>query len=375
MRLLPIPARALSLLLAALAGCDALEPATDPVVDIAAAAHTCAVTERGAVWCWGLNTYGAVGDGTDTNRLSPVRVVGLAGITRVAAGYRHTCALDGDGRAWCWGANFNGELGDGTMTHRFQPVRVAGGLTFRTITAGEVYSCGITPSDELYCWGAWLAGGGGTGGNFDSTPTRVGTRHYLAVSAGYESACAVESGGTGNTFCWGLNTWGQLGTNDSMSTNTPSRVFTGEPFVDVQVGAGFACGTRNDRQVFCWGHNDRGQLGIDTVSVMRAPSRSAGVYHSLSARGAAHACAIMISEAYCWGLNSFGQLGDGTTVGGFAPRRVTSELVFARIAAGLFHTCGVTRDQALYCWGLGESGQLGTGDTARSAVPVRITLR
>ena len=361
------------LCITALAGCDAVEPAADPVVSVAASAHTCAVTQCGAVWCWGLNTYGAVGDGTDTNRLTPVRVAGLTGIARVATGYRHSCALDGDGRAWCWGANFNGELGDGTTTHRFRPVRVSGNRIFRTITTGEAYSCGLTVTLQLYCWGAWLAGTG-TGGNFGTIPTRI-TGSYAAVSAGYESACAVQSGGAGDTFCWGLNLWGQLGDNDSASSNALRRVVTAETFVDVQVGAGFACGVRADQAVFCWGHNDRGQLGIDTVAVVRAPSRPAGIYDSLSARGAAHACAITLGEAYCWGLNGFGQLGDGTTDGGFAARPVAGGLVFAHIAAGLYHTCGVTRDQSLYCWGLGESGQLGTGDTSSRLTPTAIVLR
>lgn len=356
----------------ALAACDATSPPADQVTDVSTSAHTCAVTERGALWCWGLNTYGAVGDGTDTNRLRPVRLPELVGIAQVAAGYRHTCALDGAGRAWCWGANFNGELGDGTAMHRFSPVRVAGGLTFRTISAGEAYSCGLTATDELYCWGAWLAGSG-SGGNFGTVPTLV-SGSYTSVSAGYESACAVQGGATSSTYCWGLNYWGQLGNNDSTSSNALVRVVTGETFVDVQVGAGFACGMNDDHQVYCWGHNNYGQLGIDTVEIVRAPSRVAGTYLSLSARGASHACGIE-GGAWCWGANGFGQLGDGTTDGGWAPRPVAGSLPFRRIAAGLHHTCGVTSAGELYCWGLGESGQLGTGDTASRLTPTAIALR
>jgi Alpha-tubulin suppressor and related RCC1 domain-containing proteins len=83
--------------------------------------HACALMNAGTVKCWGLGSYGRLGDGRTLSSQVPVDVVGLSNVKEVVAGYDHTCALLDSGDYTCWGRNNNGQLGDGTFTDRHQP--------------------------------------------------------------------------------------------------------------------------------------------------------------------------------------------------------------------------------------------------------------
>ena len=136
--------------------------------------HSCGVTAAGAAYCWGYNEYGALGDGTTTNRLTPGLVAGGVSFAAVSAGDFHNCGVTAAGAVYCWGDNSSGQLGDGTTTTRLSPVLVTGGLSFAALSAGSRHTCGVTAAGAAYCWGSNGSGQLGDGTTTDRlAPVRV----------------------------------------------------------------------------------------------------------------------------------------------------------------------------------------------------------
>ena len=124
--------------------------------------YTCVATTEPNVYCWGYNFDGQYGDGTRTTSNKPrlVTTVGhpLKGkaIAKLTAGDSHTCALTSDGEMYCWGYNSLGQVGDGTNTTQVLPVKVRGVLSGKNITdisAGGASTCAVAES-RVYCWGS-----------------------------------------------------------------------------------------------------------------------------------------------------------------------------------------------------------------------------
>ena len=138
-------------------------------------AHTCGVVSAGHAHCWGGNDRGQIGDGSGTDRVSPVAVGGGLTFTQLAAGRLHPCGLDSGRRAYCWGDNQIGRLGDGTAgSHRSSPVAVSGGLTFTQLAASGWHTCGLVRAGRPYCCGNDDNGELGDGSTTSrSSPVRV----------------------------------------------------------------------------------------------------------------------------------------------------------------------------------------------------------
>ena len=105
--------------------------------------HMLALRVDGTVWGWGRNDFRQLGDGTTTNRLSPVQVVWLTRVVQVWAGFNHGLAVRDDGTVWAWGHNGLSQLGDGTTTNRPTPVPIAGIANITHVSAGGTFSLAL----------------------------------------------------------------------------------------------------------------------------------------------------------------------------------------------------------------------------------------
>ena len=125
--------------------------------------HTCGVVTGGDVYCWGSNSGGQLGDGTNEGRLKPMEVGLSRQVELLSTGSWHNCALMVDGGIKCWGRNESGQLGDGTTMNHSTPVDVLG-LTSRvvSVSAGYAHTCAVTTDGQVLCWGHNIKGKLGT---------------------------------------------------------------------------------------------------------------------------------------------------------------------------------------------------------------------
>jgi alpha-tubulin suppressor-like RCC1 family protein len=240
--------------------------------------HTCGLTVAGAAYCWGDNRNGELGIGSSSGlgdyRASPVAVVGALVLQSLsAAGEYHTCGLTPGGAAYCWGNNQYGELGDGTTSQRTSPVAVSGGLVFQSINAGKYHTCGFTAAGVGYCWGVNANGQIGDGSTTNRyTPVAVaGGLVFSSLEGGFEHTCGLTVGGS--AYCWGDNQYGDLG--DGTNTQRTSPVAVSGALVFQAISAGFfhTCGLTTGGASYCWGWNAYGELGDGTTTDRIAPTR------------------------------------------------------------------------------------------------------
>ena len=240
------------------------------------AAHVCGLAIGNVPYCWGDNGANELGENASGGPASatPVPVSGGFRFTVLTAGFTYTCGLTSIGAAYCWGGNDRGQLGDDTaITNGPRPVQ--GGLTFSSISAGGNHTCGLTSAGAAYCWGSGELGELGTGDTLDShIPVPVGGGlTFRAIAAGDYSTCGITTSGA--AYCWGWNAYGQLGIGSPAGDNdphpTPLAVSGSLQFAVIETNATETCGITTSGFAYCWGANTYGQVGDGTYNTETSP--------------------------------------------------------------------------------------------------------
>lgn len=258
------------------------QPLTNIAEVSAGQSHACARDTAGGVWCWGANNRGQIGDGTTTQRNVATPVLdaaagpALTGALDLDVGADHACVLKAGDALWCWGINNRGQLGDGTTppADRLSPVSVGSAVKF---TTGNMTTCVMRADESVLCTGdAWRNRIGNGAPVYDtisyySTPERVLTAPGGAPLTGVDT---IVSGGANcalmkdtSVLCWGDDTHGQIGTGGGSTTPAPVLMADGTPLEGVDrivTKRARVCARRTGGDWWCWGRNLEGALGDGT---------------------------------------------------------------------------------------------------------------
>jgi alpha-tubulin suppressor-like RCC1 family protein len=342
--------------------------------------HTLALKSDGTVWSWGLNSYGQLGDGTTTQRTSPVQVSGLSDVIAIAGGYLHSVAIKRDGTVWAWGINGSGQLGHGTTsTSEPTPVQVLTLANVVAVAAGGSHSLAVKSDGTLWAWGANTSGQLGDGTTTQRTsPVQVTLLPGVSgVAAGLNHSVVLKTDGgpSGTVWTFGYNLYGQLGDGTTVARSTPVTVLTDS--VAVAAGDYYSFGVVSDGTARGWGDNGYGQLGDGSSTPRLTPSSVLGLSGIVQIDGGSIHSVAVTPDGSAWAWGDGGGIGIGASWSAshiLTPQRIAATGLNLTIAsAGKTHSVAAGLDGRAWTWGDNANGQIGNGIVGTPfKVPVQV---
>ena len=399
---------------------------------------TCLLDRNTNIFCWGRNNSNQLGMIEELASSVPVQVTPESNFlaTSLAIGDSHICAIGGG--SVCWGDNSEGQLGDGTNQGGWPANPISSfdsNIRPVSIASGVVHTCVSLTNGQSKCWGNNASGKLGDQSTTQRlTPVAVNTNELISdVSVGTSHSCGRTAGN--KVICWGLNSNGRLGNNSTLSSSIPvtAQLPAGATAREVATGDSHTCALLDNDDVMCWGSNSKGKLGDGTTTQRLVPTKvlqlrtapgqsvnsTSDISHNAAtintsfstvdvsahrvleygtdeflsgetnsidlghfgsvqqiASGSQHSCVVIAGGfAKCWGDNSDGALGTGDQTSRELPVDVKDLSDHARIVAvGRSHSCVAISSGAVKCWGDNSSGQLGDGSFLSKSTPVTVGI-
>jgi alpha-tubulin suppressor-like RCC1 family protein len=340
------------------------------------------------LWIWGSNAGGQLGINSGIRTMVCTPVTTSAGGTnwkQISGGFFHTSAIKTDGTLWIWGDNAFGALGINNITQgrACTPVTTfLGGTNWKQVSGGGYHTVAIKTDGTLWAWGFNNFGQLGTNNTTNTTrsipvTTFLGGTNWKSVDCGINHTAAIKTDGT--LWVWGRNGYGQLGTNDTANRGIPVQTFLGGTnWKSVAGGGSHTVAIKTDGTLWTWGLNSYGQLGVNDTANRTTPVQTflGGTNWKSVDCGRFHTLAIKTDGTlWGWGRNAYGELGVNNTANRGTPvQTFLGGTNWKQVAGGIRHTTAVKTDGTLWGWGRNNFGQLGVNDTNNRTTPVQTFL-
>jgi alpha-tubulin suppressor-like RCC1 family protein/PKD repeat protein len=338
-----------------------------------------AFAQAGTGYAWGKDDYGQIGTGVPVQRSLPVQVADTDPFVHLIAGISWGMGLKADGTVWTWGSNGNGIFGNGAYGGGSGTPQAVPGLSgVASVGAGPFHALAVKADGSLWTWGSrdgYKLGRTCSPLTCYASPGAVnGLPSMVQAAGGYTHSLALSADGT--VWAWGGNEYGQLGTGNTDTAQSPVQVPGLTSIVAIAAGWYHSLAIRSDGTLWAWGGNFSGQLGDGTTTTRLSPFQVPGLADvALVSAGASHNLAVLENGSlYVWGSGNYGMLGLGDTSGQTSP--TLSPLSGALSAgAGEDHSVVVKTDGSVWVFGKNDVGQLGDGTTTDRLVPVECGIQ
>ena len=332
-------------------------------------------SERTAVYTWGLNEMGNLGQNNTTTRSSPVQVPGVW--TNWTFGQQQAYGIKSDGTMWAMGQDSDaGELGQNETpgASKSSPTQIGTNTNWKTAVSAKGAVVSVKTDGTIWAWGDNEQGmmgqnQGGTGPNSRSSPTQIGTNTNWSsdvkrLSAGYRSFYNIKT--NGELWVWGFHGYGALGLNNwDVKISSPAQVGTNTNWSCVDGAVNTTFSVKTDGTLWSCGYNSDGALGQNEVGVGKHKSSPTQIgtntNWSLVRAGRYYGVATKTDGTlWSWGANENGQLGLGDRQVLSSPTQIPGTWYW--VEAGYRTVFGQKTDGTLWSWGHNNKGQAGTNN-------------
>lgn len=268
-------------------------------------------------------------------------------------------------KLWGWGDNTGKVIKDSGASFT-SPVQNDDNESWTMISHGNNFACGIDSNNKLFCWGKNTYGQLGDGTTTDRSNAVSISGNWNMVSCGLNHVAAINT--SNKLYCWGRNNTGQLGDNTRNNRSSPVLTLLGATpnWIKISCGTEFTLAIDSANNLYSWGTNGDGQLGLSNTADYSAPQLvnfatgkwtdiKACQYHSLGLNSQYTAGFLS------WGRNGSGQLGTSNTTSYLYPKYVMMANKIDIIKGAGYSSAIINSSNGLYTFGENYYGQLGLG--------------